>query len=402
MREHGDLRIDNVRLSQLYGGMRGVHCLVCDTSSVDPDDGLFIRRLPITQLKNRCPEEIFWLLLTSYLPDERELQLLREYLQQRRQLPQYVLELLKAMPADSHPMTMFSAGILAMRHDSRFAATCSSTARDRLWEPALLDALDLMARMPLLAAAIYRQRLGQPVTEGPAEPDWTRDFARRLLGVDNEDFTSLLRSYVVVQSDHESGNVCAFAGHITGSTHADPYLAVSAGLNGLAGNIHGLAAQGFMRFLTDLQQEMQAAGPQPKLRGILRERLSRGMVIPGFGHAVLRQQDPRFEILQELASQRFGDHPLFRLAQRVYLAGTQVLIEQGKVKNPYPNVDAITGLVLSLSGISEPEFYTVLFGTSLSIGMLAQYVISRGIGSPIVRPRSVSTRQMQELARQAH
>jgi citrate synthase len=398
--EHGELVIDSVALFQLYGGMRGIRGLVCDTSSVDPELGLKIRGLPVSQLKNRCPEEIFWLLLTSYLPDERELLQLREYLHSRRKLPDYVSRILQAMPADTHPMTMFNAGILAMQHNSHFAVAYGTVKREELWFPALLDALDLLARLPVLAALVYRMRYALPELEEPNELDWTRDFARRLLGRDNADFESILRCYVVVQSDHESGNACAFAGHITGSTHADLYHSVSAGLNGLAGHIHGLAAQDFMRFLLDIGQELPESSQPVKLRRILRERLANGMVIPGFGHAVLRQQDPRFEILHDMASQRHADHELFMLAERIYKAGTQVLIEQGRVKNPYPNVDAITGVLLSLSGISQLEFYTVLFGTSLSIGMLAQNVISRGIGSPIVRPRSLSTAQIRRLVSQ--
>lgn len=398
--EHGEFSIDSVALFQLYGGMRGIRGLVCDTSSVDPDTGLIIRGLPVIQLQDRRPEEIFWLLLTSYLPDERELLRLREYLHSRRKLPDYVGSLLRAMPQFSHPMTMFNAGVLAMQHDSHFAREYGKVPREEMWIPALLDALDLLARLPVLAAFVYRLRYGLPAVDEPDEQDWSRDFALRLLGPNDSEFESLLRRYVVVQSDHESGNVCAFAGHITGSTHADQYYAVSAGLNGLAGRIHGMAAQDFMYFLMDIGQAMPQKNSQVELRRILRDRLSNGMVIPGFGHAVLRQQDPRFEILHAVASQRFGDHELFILAERVYRAGTQVLIEQDKVKNPYPNVDAITGVLLSLSGISQLEFYTVLFGTSLSIGMLAQNVISRGIGAPIVRPRSLSTAQIRQLVEQ--
>ncbi len=401
IRDHGDLAIGSVHLAQLFGGMRGLRALVCDTSTVDPELGLAIRGLPIKQLHDRCPEEIFWLLLTSFLPDDRELSFLRERLHDLRTLPGYIAPLLDGMPADTHPMTMFNAAVLTMQRESHMATRYRTLPRELLWTAALEDALEMFARLPVLAAEVYRRRYGLPTVEEPDEMDWTRDFAMRLLGRNDAGFEELLRSYVVVQSDHESGNVFAFSAHITGSTHADPYYACSAGLNGLAGHIHGLAAQDFMRFLFDLQQDLPSGVDQAFLRQILRDRLASGRVIPGFGHAVLRLQDPRFEILSSRASALFAGEPLFLLARQVYQAGTQVLVEHGRARNPYPNVDAITGVVLNLSGIRELEFYTVLFGVSLSIGMLAQYVISRGIGSPIVRPRSLSLSEVRAMLPQS-
>ncbi|MEZ5338323.1 MAG: citrate (Si)-synthase [bacterium] len=396
---HGDLVIDEVRLGQVLGGMRGMHCIVCDTSSVDPSLGLLIRGRPVIELQDASPEEVFWLLLTGCQPDSADLQELQGELEQRSGLPGYIRPLLAAMPADSHPMTMFNAALLAMQHESHFARSYHSTKKSELWRPALEDALDLLARMPLLAALVYRQRYGLPDVDIPASTDWTSGLALGLLGREDPQFRAMLKRYVVVQSDHENGNVCALAGHVTGSTLADLYYAISAGLNGLAGHIHGLAAQDFVRFLDQLSEELGIEAEDEQIRTCLEQRLAAGRVIPGFGHAVLRLADPRFEILYGYAAEQYLEHPSFRLASRVYRAGTKLLQDLGRAKNPYPNVDAITGVLLRLSGIPQLEFYTVLFGVSLSIGMLAQNVVSRGIGSPIVRPRSIPLAELRAASR---
>ena len=398
LRVNGEFVIDSVRIAQVFGGMRGIHGLVCDTSSVDPTDGLIIRGRGIHALKSCSPEEVFWLLLTGELPEYDELLAFRQDLLLRRRLPDWMDGFLAAMPAGSHPMSMFNAAVLAMQGQSHFAGAYHSTPKSELWQPALEDALDLFATMPLLAVRVYRQRYGLVDKPGSADADYISQLASGLLGREDSDFESLLRRYVVVQSDHENGNVCALSAHVTGSTHADLYFAVSAGLNGLAGHIHGLAAQDFIRFLHSLQDELGSEPAEESIRQAMQQRLDSGRVLPGFGHAVLRQADPRFEILYAIAAERYGDHPLFTLASRVYSIGTELLKAHGRVKNPYPNVDAVTGVVLQLAGVEQLEFYTVLFGVSLSIGILAQNVVSRGIGSPIVRPRSVATAELRGLA----
>lgn len=397
--EHGDLSVSSVSVAQLLGGLRGVNCLVCDTSSVDPQRGLSIRGIPVAALSDRHPEEVFWLLLTGQLPDESQLEALRDELQERRRIPVCVPEMLAAMPDGSHPMVMFSASLLAMQGQSHFSQSRERTPRDELWKLALEDALDIFSRLPLVAAAVYQRCYGSgDVIQGQLR-GWTEDFASRLLGHDDGDFRELLKRYVVVQSDHENGNVCALSAHITGSTHADLYYAVSSGANGLAGHIHGLAAQDFIRFLLAIQEQLGAEASYGGVRALLEQRLREGRVLPGFGHAVLRAPDPRFGVLHRLAAERYGSDPLFRLAEHVYGAGTELLTAHPRVRNPHPNVDAITGLVLRLGGIRHDQFYTVLFACSLAIGILAQNVISRGIGSPIVRPRSVSLAQLHaELA----
>ena len=119
-KEHGDKVIGEVTVGQAYGGMRGVKGLVCDTSEVPPDKGLIIRGIPVGQLTDKLPEEVFYLLCTGELPDKESLKSLQDDLKKRSGTPEYVWSVLKAMPANSHPMTMLNTAILVMEGESVF------------------------------------------------------------------------------------------------------------------------------------------------------------------------------------------------------------------------------------------------------------------------------------------
>ena len=118
------------------------------------------------------------------------------------------------------------------------------------------------------------------------------------------------------------------------------------------------------------------------------ETLAKGQVIPGYGHAVLRKTDPRFTVQLEFAKKYIPNAPLIQIVERVYEVVPDVLSAGGKVKNPWPNVDAISGSLLSSYGINEYPIYTVLFGVSRSLGVLTQLIWDRLYGFSIERPKS--------------
>ena len=109
------------------------------------------------------------------------------------------------------------------------------------------------------------------------------------------------------------------------------------------------------------------------------------------GHAVLRIVDPRFTAQHEYAKKHMPDDPLFNLVDKVFQIVPRVLTEQGKVKSPYPNVDCASGTLLVHYGMTEQNFYTVLFGVSRAMGVMSQLVWSRALGFPIERPKSVTS-----------
>jgi citrate synthase len=388
----GDKVISQVTVAQAYGGMRGVKCLVCDTSEVDPEKGLILRGHPISELANRLPEEMFFLLLMGELPDAKTLRAMQDALRARSEVPGYVWKALFQLPSDTHPMQMFETAILVLERESVFRHRYTEgMQKGEYWEPALEDAVRLIAKLPALAAGVYRIRFGKgdPIASDPTL-DWAGNYAH-LLGVPDPDFANLLRLYLTLHCDHESGNVSAFTSHVVASSLADPYYAVSSGLGGLAGPLHGLACQEALAFVLGVYKEFEGVPTKEQLEKYVWDMLQSGRVVPGYGHAVLRATDPRFTALNAFANRLHSDDPLLRIVDLGFKTIPNVLMKHGKAKNPYPNVDATTGALLHHFGIVEPSYYTVVFGVSRALGMLAQLVLNWAIGTPITRPKSVTT-----------
>lgn len=392
--DHGDKKISDVTVAQAYGGMRGIKCMVCDTSVVQPDTGLILRGIPLSEVSDRKPEEIFWLLLTGELPSAGDLAELEKDLAARSEVPQYVIDTLRLQPKTSHPMAMLGIGLLALEEGSKFRARYNEGMRkDQYWEAALDDSLDLIARLPGLASAVYRIRydLGPLIAWDP-NLDWSANLPH-MMGVLDKDgvLGDLMRLYLALHADHEGGNVSANLCHTAGSALSDPYYSVTAGLNGLAGPLHGLANQECLKFHLAIRDKFKGAPTQDQLREYTWELLNGGRVIPGFGHAVLRATDPRYTALRDFALKNCADHELYKIAENMFQVIPGVLTEHGKAKNVNPNVDALSGVLLYIYGVTQPRFYTAIFGVSRSLGMLAQLIINRAIGTPITRPKSVST-----------
>lgn len=394
IKELGEAVISEATVSQVFGGMRGVKGLVCDTSVVDPDKGLAVRGIPIGELANRLPEEIFFLLCTGELPDAEALASLQAEFRKRAQVPPYVWDVLEAMPKDSHPMAMFSTAILVMERDSGFRRRyAEGMPKDTYWEATLEDSLQLLAKLPAVAAGIYRlhSHRGAPL---PSDPrlDWAAGYAHMLgLSDPSGEFANLMRLYLTLHCDHEGGNVSAFTCHTVGSALSDAYYAVSAGLNGLAGPLHGLANQECLHFVLEVRKKFDGVPSDEQLREHASNVLKAGRVIPGYGHAVLRVTDPRFTAFHKFGERVCADDNIFRIVDRIFVVVPGLLREQGKAKDPWPNVDAISGALLYHFGLTEFEYYTVLFGVSRALGLCAQLVLNRALGTPITRPKSVST-----------
>ena len=392
--QYKDSVISQVTVAQAIGGMRGVKGMVCDTSVVEPDQGLIIRGKPIMKLKDRLPEEIFWLLLTGVLPSEDELQLFQKELKSHGEVPKYIWKVLKAMPKTSHPMAMLDTAILAMENESVFRKRYTEgMAKTDYWEPALEDAMKIIATIHTIAAGIYRIRYKKgDIIEPSNKLDWGADYARMLGLKTNKGQTyEMMRLYLTLHTDHEGGNVSANTCHTVGSALSDPYYAVSAGLNGLAGPLHGLANQECLGWVLETMEKFNGAPTEQQIRDYAWETLNSGKVIPGYGHAVLRVTDPRFTAFNEFGRKYLAKDPVFQTVDRVFRVVPEVLKEQGKAANPWPNVDAGSGALLYHYGIKEFEYYTVLFSVSRSLGMLSQLVLNRALGTAITRPKSVST-----------
>lgn len=203
-----------------------------------------------------------------------------------------------------------------------------------------------------------------------------------------------------LSSDHEGGNVSAHTVHLVGSALSDPYLSFAAGLNGLAGPLHGLANQEVLVWLKKMQGELgDAVTDENKVKDFIWKTLKSGQVVPGYGHAVLRKTDPRYTCQREFALKHLPNDKLFQLVSNIYKTVPPILTELGKVKNPWPNVDAHSGVLLQYYGLKEMNYYTVLFGVSRALGVLASLVWDRALGLPIERPKSMSTEGLMKACK---
>ena len=390
--EKGDVKISEVSVSQAYGGMRGIKGLTCETSSVSPDTGLIIRGHPLLDITHLSPAEVFYLLLTGDLPNDDALGDIQNNFKTHQDVPSYVWQVLKAMPPDSHPMTMLTTAIQSMQVDSLFARKYDEgIPKTDYWKWTLEDGIRLIAKLPVIAAGIYRIRFSKGDRITPDNSlDWAENFAH-MLGIEDDDFKKLMRLYLMLHCDHEGGNVSAFSSLTVSSALSSPYLSVASGLNGLAGPLHGLANQGCLKFVLKVRDHFDGCPSNEKLKQFCWDHLNSGQVIPGYGHAVLRCPDPRFIAFMAFGKDHITDDDIFSIVRALFEVVPPVLNEQGKAKNPWPNVDAVSGSLLYYYGLTEFNYYTVLFSISRTMGMISQMVINRALGIPITRPKSVTT-----------
>jgi citrate synthase len=402
LKTYGEMKISDVSIAQAYGGMRSVKCMVWETSALDPIEGIRFRGFTIPELREKLPkapggeeplpEGIFYLLLTGGLPTDDDVKDITKEWQKRSELPRYLLDVLKTVPKDMHPMTQFALSILALQKDSIFAEKYrKGMSKLEYWDPTYEDVMNLLAKLPLIAAFIYRRSYKNEKHIAPdLKLDWGGNLAY-MMGVKDETFKELMRLYLVIHSDHEGGNVSAHTCHLVGSALSDAYYSLSAGMNGLAGPLHGLANQEVLRWIMDLMKDLGGVPSKDQLVKYIWDTLNAGKVVPGYGHAVLRKTDPRYVAQREFALKHLPEDEIFRVVSMVYEVAPDILTKHGKTKNPWPNVDAHSGCLLYHYGVTEYDFYTVFFGVSRAIGVLAQLIWSRALGLPIERPKSVTT-----------
>ena len=406
--QYGDEELGKITVAQLYQGMRGMPALITETSKLDAEEGIRFRGYSIPELQEKLPkypggneplpEGVFYLMLMNELPTEDDVRRISNNLARRSIVPPHVFKTIDALPMTAHPMTQFITGIMALRTESEFPkAYRNGIHKSEYWDPTYEDAMNLIARLPRIAAYIYRRvyHNGDHI-EPDAKLDYSANFAH-MLGFDNQEFYELMRLYLTIHADHEGGNVSAHAIHLVGSALSDAYLSFAAGMAGLAGPLHGLANQEVIRWTLDMKSELGGGLPsKEQIANYVRKTLSEGKVVPGFGHAVLRKTDPRYTAHREFALKHMPHDELFLIVSRVYEVVPEILQATGKVKNPWPNVDAHSGQLLMHYGLTEYDFFTVLFGVSRALGTMASLVWDRALGFPIERPGSTTTAILKE------
>jgi citrate synthase len=407
IKEHGNKKIGEVTLAQVYQGMRGITGLVTETSLLDAQEGIRFRGYTIPELQQKLPsaikggeplpEALFYLMLVGELPTEDDANHITSVWQRRSHVPNHVFATIDALPLNTHPMTMFVVGVMALQTESNFAKEYSKGINKKdYWGPVYDDSMDLIARLPRIAAYIYRRKYKNNEHIQPnGLLDWAGNFAH-MMGYEDESFKELMRLYMTIHADHEGGNVSAHTTHLVGSALSDPFLSYAAGMNGLAGPLHGLANQEVIKWIYEMQEKLGTDDPsKEQIAQYVQDTLTAGKVVPGYGHAVLRKTDPRFEAQMEFGKKHMADDKLVNTVWKIYETVPPILQSLGKIKNPWPNVDAHSGALLVHYGFVEYEFYTVLFAVSRALGVLSSLCWDRALGFPLERPKSVTTESIK-------
>lgn len=380
----GDEVLFTIKEENLETGMRGYPVGYCTTSTVDPIKGLFYSGHPVSELTDWDPEQVIYLLYYGREGTPNEIAEFSKELQNRSKCSPELIKAIQQLPRSGHPMKLFSAalllaGIFEGKNDYRE------------------DSLNLIAKIPKIAATVINYHAGWQDSRPPRpELGYIGNFVH-LLNVPSTDpaeLTRVFKLFNILHYDHGGGNLSAFVGKAIASGLEDLYGSISGSMCALAGPRHGKANQDCLTFVKGLLEEVGENASSENVEKALRERLERRELVYGFGHAVLRTEDPRATLLYEVSRKYYPNHPLVKVALHLRDSGSKVLKENPKVSDPYPNVDAISGILLTAAGFPYSEYYTVLFGMSRVVGISRQIVYERleardGKGTPIVRPKYI-------------
>lgn len=377
----GDILFE-ITKSNLETGLRGYPVGYCPTSYVEPIEGLFYCGEPIKELANNSPEEVIYLLMHRKSPNQSELDAFKTELNNRARLSQAAIKHIQSLPRQGHPMKLFSSAILILG---------MLEGRGDYKE----DCINLIAKMPHLVATVINYHAGWGATPAPdTSLSYMDNFTHMLQvpGVSKDKLGEVFRLFNVLHYDHGGGNLSAFTGKAVASGLEDMFGSIASAMCALAGPRHGRANQDCLEFVKGVANDLGESATADDVEALIRKKLANRELLYGFGHAVLRAEDARATIFYEHAEKNYPDHPLVKMALLLRTSGPKVLKENPKISNPYPNVDAMSGSLLTAAGFDYPEYYTVLFGLSRSVGIAIQIVYERtqareGKGTPIVRPK---------------
>lgn len=366
----------------LETGMRGYPVGYCTTSTVDPYKGLFYVGHPVSEMSHWEPEQVIYLLFYGKEGSKEEVDQFKAELVKRSRCSPDLIKHIQALPREGHPMKLFSIALL-------LAGIFEGTNNYRE------DSLNLIAKVPEITATLINYHAGWGKTK-PSHPElgYMENFTQ-MLNVPHANFqelTQVFKFFNILHYDHGGGNLSAFVGKAVASGLEDLYGSICGAMCALAGPRHGKANQDCLVFVQELLREVGDKADAVKVEQLIRKKLDNRELVYGFGHAVLRVEDARATLLYEFAQKHYSQHHLVKMALLLREAGSKVLKENPKIADPYPNVDAISGILLTAAGFPYPEYFTVLFGLARVVGISRQIVYEReeareGKGTPIVRPK---------------
>lgn len=373
-----------VHSSHLNTGLRGVPVGTCRTSFVTPTEGVHYCGYPIAELAHFSPEDIVFLLFNKELPTPEQSVAFKAELSTRGRVPDSVAAVFHTLPPDGHPMDWLSIGI----HTLGMMETTGD------WKE---DALNLIARMPRMMGLMFRIRegRGENIPDDDLELNMVQRFVRTLEmeGVDDELMEKILATYLVLHMDHGGGNLSTFTGKAIASGHATVYASIAGAMNALSGPLHGRANQSCLEFVLRI-----GTSDPDEVEAFVRGELAAKRPVFGFGHAVLRAEDPRATVQFALGERLCPDDENFKIIRTLREVAPRVLSENKKISNPNANVDIASGALLHHVGFKDPTYYTTFFGWARVAGIGAQIIDERtvmrsGKGTPIYRPKYIAEQQ---------
>lgn len=376
-----DKIIFSVTEEHLETGLRGYPVGYCTTSFVDPVKGLFYMDRPVADIVDLEPLELIYLLYHGTMGSKEAVKNFKSDLDKRAHLSEETLKTIQTLPKKGHPMKIFACALI----------TCGMLEGTGDYKE---DCLNLIAKIPLIAAASISHHAGWKLNPSDPSKGYIENFTD-MLNVPHSSKEDLLRIFKLFNKlhyDHGGGNLSAFVGKSVASGLEDLYGSIAASMCALEGPRHGKANQDCLEFTEQMLEQLGENATQEEVETLLRQKLAKKELVYGFGHAVLRVEDPRAAIFYEVAKKHYSNKPLIKMALLLREAGPKVLKENPKISNPYPNVDAISGAILSAAGFNYPHYYTVLFGMSRVVGISIQILYERNIardgkGVPIYRPK---------------
>ncbi len=367
---------------QLETGLRGVPVGYCTTSYVDPEKGLFYVGRPVAELSVKEPQEVIYLLYFGKEGTPSEVASFYKELKEKSVCPPSVIEHIYSLPKKGHPMKLFSAALLILgmldgQGDYK------------------KDCINLIAKIPHLVAAVINYHAGWGETKEPnLDLGYMESFVE-MLNVphkNKQELTPVFKLFNILHYDHGGGNLSTFVGKTVASGLEDMYGSICSAMCALAGPRHGKANQDCLEFVRKVLSQLGPDASEEEMEALIRHKLASKELVFGFGHAVLRVEDPRATVFYGYAQKHFPHHPLVKMASLLRSAGSKVLAENLKVADPHPNIDAVSGTVLAAAGFDYPQYFTVLFGLARCVGISIQIVYERteareGKGTPIIRPK---------------
>lgn len=341
-------------------GLAGVPAAKSTVSDVDGERGILeYRGIRIEELcANSTFLETTSLLLFGRLPTKIELDQFVADITGHRRLKYRILDLIKCLPEQGHPMDALQAAVAAL--GMFYPGRNVKDVENNYW-----SAVRLIAKLPTILAAFARLRRGDEHVMPRDDLSFCQNFLYLLFErVPEPIWAETLETCLILHAEHTM-NASTFTGLVTASTLADPYTVVASSIGALKGPLHGGANEEVVQMLREI-------GTPARARAYLEAKLRNKERIMGFGHRVYKVKDPRATVLQGLCERLFkecGTSPLYEVALEVEVAGLELLREKGV----YPNVDFYSGIIYDKMGI-EAELFTPIFAMARVAGWLAHWL----------------------------